>query len=71
MPADPPEDLLTACVAFMGIQRRVIDCLVDAGRPIAVEAAMTAELDRLAAAVRQAQQRRAARRDPCGGDPGE
>jgi hypothetical protein len=55
---DPIDDLLCACVAFVGTQRRLLDALADPGSPAAaVGTAMTAELDRLAAAVRTSQRR--------------
>ena len=55
---DPLDDLLCACVAFVGTHRRLLDALADPDpQAAAIATAMTAELDRLAAAVRTSQRR--------------
>jgi hypothetical protein len=54
---DPIDDLLCTCVSFVGTHRRLLDLLaeLDDERARKVGTAMTAELDRLAAAVRHSQ----------------
>jgi hypothetical protein len=47
------DDVLTACVAYIGTQRRLLTRLQSGGDP-ALFAAMSAQLDQLTAAVRQA-----------------
>jgi hypothetical protein len=73
MSADPLEELLSECVSFIGVQRQLIEHLSDVGQLSGtVNTAMIAELDRFAAAVRQAQQQIIPRRNrPAPGDPGE
>jgi hypothetical protein len=68
MSVEPVDDLLVACVSFVGAQRRLIDALCESGPPAdAVALAMAAELDQFAAAVRQVQRVLAPRQQA---DPG-
>jgi hypothetical protein len=68
MSVDPVDDLLIACVSFVGAQRRLLDLLAESGaNPAAVRLIMAAELDQLAAAAQRAQEHHAPRQR---NDPG-
>jgi hypothetical protein len=73
MAADPLEELLSACASFVRAHRELAERVSEIGpatRGVAV--AMTAELDRLEAAVRRAQEQSLpGPGHSVGGDPGE
>lgn len=72
MPDDPADDLVIACLAFINAQRTLTARLTEAGTSdAAIQTAMTAGLDQLSVAVRDAQHRALPRHIVRGSEPGE
>jgi hypothetical protein len=66
MSCDDADEFLSVCVSYVGTQRRLLNLLPDAVDPMALATAMSAQLDQLTAALRQARYREVPirRRDP-------
>jgi hypothetical protein len=64
MSCDDADEFLAVCVSYVGTQRRLLNLLPHGADPVAT--AMSAQLDQLTAALRQARGRdvRARRSDP-------
>ncbi len=63
---DDMAELLSACFCYVGSQRRLVDRLAETDDPATLAITMTAELDQLAAALRQALAQRLADGHPQG-----